>query len=121
MNFLNIRPLPGVAAAVCLLAGLTAGPLDAQGTIAGQVTDKSSQQPVVGVQVLVSGTTLQARTGREGHYSITNVPPGQYAVQARLIGYATRRRSRPESRSIHAISPMPADPPRTATSISGIG
>ncbi len=89
MNFLNIRPLPGVAAAVCLLAGLTAGPLNAQGTIAGQVTDKSSQQPIAGAQVLVAGTSLQARTGRDGHYSITKVPTGQYSVQVRLIGYAT--------------------------------
>jgi TonB-linked SusC/RagA family outer membrane protein len=87
MNFAFIRPLPGVAAAVVLLA--TAGPVQAQqGSVTGQITDKSNQQAVVGVQVLVSGTTLQARSGRDGHYTITKVPPGQYSVQARLIGYA---------------------------------
>ncbi len=89
MNFFSIRPLPGAAAALWLLAALAAGPLHAQGTIAGQITDKSSQQPVAGAQVLVAGTSLQARTGRDGHYSITKVPPGQYSVQVRLIGYAT--------------------------------
>jgi TonB-linked SusC/RagA family outer membrane protein len=90
MNLLRIRPLPGVAAAVMLLAGIAAGPVHAQqGTVAGQVTDKSNQQPVAGAQVLIGGTSLQARTSREGRYSIIRVPPGQYSVQVRLIGFAT--------------------------------
>src|SRR5690242_20778658 len=93
MNLLCIRPLPGAAgaaAASLLLAALVAGPLQAQqGSVVGQVTDKVSQQPVAGVQVLVPGTSLQALTGRDGHYTITKVPPGLYTVQARLIGYAT--------------------------------
>lgn len=89
MTLLRIR-FPGIAAAVVLLAGFVAGALQAQqGTIAGQVTDKSNQQPVVGAQVLVAGTTLQARTGRDGRYTVSKVPSGQYTVQARLIGYAT--------------------------------
>lgn len=93
MNLLRIRPLPGVAAAVMLLAGIAAGPVHAQqGTVTGQVTDKSSQQPIAGAQVLIGGTSLQARTSREGRYTITRVPPGQYNVQVRLIGYATATR-----------------------------
>ncbi len=90
MNVLSIRQLPGVATAVLLLAGLAAGPVQAQqGTVTGQVTDKSNQQPVPGAQVLIAGTSLQARTGREGRYTITNVPAGQYNLQVRFIGYAT--------------------------------
>jgi TonB-dependent starch-binding outer membrane protein SusC len=90
MNVHGIRQLPGVAAALLLVAGLCAGPVQAQqGTVAGQVTDKSNQQPVAGAEVLIGGTSLQTRTARDGHYSITKVPPGQYSVQARLIGYAT--------------------------------
>src|SRR6266496_2009576 len=72
------------------VAGFSAGPVQAQqGSVAGQVSDKSNQQPVAGAGVLVVGTSLQARTGREGRYSITNVPPGKYEVQVRFIGYAT--------------------------------
>ena len=89
MKLLPIRSL-GVAAALFGAAGFAAGPVQAQqGTVAGQVTDKSNQQPVAGASVLVLGTSLQARTGREGRYSITNVPPGQYQVQVRFIGFAT--------------------------------
>ena len=94
MNVHGIRQLPGVATALLLVAGLVAGPVQAQqGTVAGQVTDKSNQQPVAGAQVLIVGTSLQARTSREGRYTIAKVPAGQYQVQLRLIGYATATQS----------------------------
>ena len=90
MNLHGIRPWPGVAAALLLVAGLFAGTVQAQqGTIAGQVTDKTNQQPVAGAQIFVAGTSLQARSGRDGHFTIIKVPAGQYTVQVRLIGYAT--------------------------------
>ena len=67
-----------------------AGPVQAQqGSVTGQVTDKSNQQPVAGASVLLVGTSLQGRTNAEGRYSIAKVPAGQYQVQVRLIGYAT--------------------------------
>ena len=90
MNAFRIRLLLGSAAAILLLAGFAAGPLEAQrGSVTGQVTDKSNQQAVTGASVLVVGTSLQGRTNREGRYTITNVPAGQYQMQVRLIGYAT--------------------------------
>src|SRR5213082_3539488 len=89
MTLLSLRSF-GVAAGPLIAAGLVVGPVSAQqGTVAGQVTDKSNQQAVAGAAVLIVGTSLQARTGREGRYSITNVPPGRYQVQVRFIGYAT--------------------------------
>jgi TonB-linked SusC/RagA family outer membrane protein len=89
MKRLSSRSL-GIAAALFVGAGLAAGPVSAQqGSVAGQVTDKSNQQPVAGAAVLVVGTSLQARTGREGRYSISNVSPGTYQVQVRFIGFAT--------------------------------
>ena len=64
MTLLSIRSL-GIAAALLIGVGLAAGPVSAQqGSVAGQVTDKSNQQPVAGAVVLVAGTSLQARTGR---------------------------------------------------------
>jgi len=89
MNVFRIRPLLGSAAAILLLAGVVAEPVQAQrGTVAGQVTDKSNQ-PVSGASVIIIGTSLQGRTTREGRFTLTNVPAGQYQVQVRLIGYAT--------------------------------
>src|SRR5437870_6623491 len=90
MNVHGIRQLPGVAAAVLLAAGLVAGPVQAQqGTIAGRITDNSNQQAVAGAEVLVVGTSLQTRSARDGQYTFSKVPTGQYSVQVRLIGYAT--------------------------------
>ena len=89
MNAFRIRQLLGSAAAILLLAGVVAEPVQAQrGTVAGQVTDKSNQ-PVSGASVIIIGTSLQGRTTREGRFTLTNVPAGQYQVQVRLIGYAT--------------------------------
>jgi TonB-linked SusC/RagA family outer membrane protein len=90
MNVFRIRPLLGTAAAILLVAGVVAEPVQAQqGTLAGQITDKSNQQAVAGAAVIIVGTSLQGRTSREGRYSITKVPVGRYNVQVRLIGYAT--------------------------------
>ena len=90
MNIPFLRRLAAVAGAVALLAAFAAGPVQAQqGSVTGQVTDKSNQQPVAGASVLLVGTSLQGRTNAEGRYSITKIAPGQYQVQVRLIGYAT--------------------------------
>ena len=90
MNIPFLRRLAGVAAAVALVAASAAGPVQAQqGSVTGQVTDKSNQQPVAGASVLLVGTSLQGRTNAEGRYSIAKVAPGQYQIQVRLIGYAT--------------------------------
>src|SRR2546421_3749684 len=90
MTHRSIRHVTGVAAALALLAASAAGLVQAQqGTVHGLVRAKSSQQAVAGSQVLIVGTSLVARTGRDGRYSVARVPPGQYALQVRLIGYST--------------------------------
>src|ERR1043165_5131645 len=57
------------------------------GKIAGRVVDNSTHQALVSVNVVVVGTTLGAGTDVEGYFTIINVPPGNYDVEFRLIGY----------------------------------
>ena len=57
------------------------------GKIAGVVTDKSTGDPLPGVNVIVEGTTLGASTDIDGYYVILNVPPGFYSLKASYIGY----------------------------------
>ncbi len=57
------------------------------GKIAGRVTDKSSDEPLIGVNVLVSGSNLGAATDEDGFYYILQVPPGTYDIEFSYIGY----------------------------------
>src|SRR5207245_10148452 len=89
MNVPSIRQLIGVAAGVALLGGVVASGAAQQGSIAGRVAHRVTQQPVAGAEVLVLGTNLASRTRQDGQYRIASVAPGRYTLQVRLIGYAT--------------------------------
>ncbi len=65
----------------------------AQNSVSGTVTDKDSGQPLVGVNVVVEGTTMGAATGSDGSYSVSGVPDGSYTVTAKYIGYADQSAS----------------------------
>ncbi len=58
------------------------------GKIMGRVTDASTGEPLVGVNVFIKGTNLGAAADLEGQYYIINVPVGIYSVQAQYIGYS---------------------------------
>ncbi|MEJ2634036.1 MAG: TonB-dependent receptor [Calditrichia bacterium] len=59
------------------------------GKIAGRVTDKSTGDPLIGVNVVVKGSSLGAATDEEGFYYILQVPPGTYDLECSYIGYHT--------------------------------
>ncbi|HMA62337.1 MAG TPA: TonB-dependent receptor [bacterium] len=61
------------------------------GKIMGTVVDKSTGQPMMGVNVQIQGTSLGAATDANGHYSIINIPPGTYTLRFSMIGYQTVR------------------------------
>lgn len=69
-----------------LLTGAT-GAAAQTGRITGVVSDSMSGRPVSDVQVYVTGTRLGTVTDAEGRYTITAVPTGTRAVEARRIGY----------------------------------
>lgn len=80
-----------LAQAAMLLGVLPAavGAQDAQsGTVAGRVTDVGNQQPLVGVTVVVVGTTRGTLTAQDGTYRIVGVTPGTVQVRAQRIGFA---------------------------------
>jgi outer membrane receptor protein involved in Fe transport len=59
------------------------------GKIIGRVTDKGTQEPLLGANVVVLNTTLGAMTDTDGRYVILNVPPGTYSMRISYMGYTT--------------------------------
>ncbi len=59
------------------------------GKIAGIVMDAESGEGLPGANVIIQGTSVGAATDIDGHYFIINVPPGNYAVKASMMGYMT--------------------------------
>ena len=57
------------------------------GFIKGQIRDAETNEPLVGVNVILYGTTRGASTDEEGEYRIDNVAPGVYTLEIRYIGY----------------------------------
>jgi len=65
-----------------LLAGTT-------GMLEGKVVDKATAEPLVGVNILIIGTTFGGSTNGDGTYLINNVRAGVYDVRFSMVGYAS--------------------------------
>jgi TonB-dependent starch-binding outer membrane protein SusC len=88
--------LPLIASAAVLVAvAAIPSPSTAQqaGTIVGEVVDARTQRPLSGVQVYLPSPRIGALTREDGRFILANVPPGDYRVQAQIIGYALGDRS----------------------------
>jgi TonB-linked SusC/RagA family outer membrane protein len=63
-----------------------------RGSITGVVTMQSGGLPIDQVNVRVVGTSLGSSTNAQGRYTISNISPGIYSVEATRIGLAPARR-----------------------------
>lgn len=80
-----------IALALTATAAITATTAAAQqptGRVSGLVTDRTAGAPISNVAVTIVGTTLGARSGSDGRYTINEVPAGTQRVRAARIGYA---------------------------------
>lgn len=57
------------------------------GKVTGRVLDAGTKEPLVGVNVLLEGTTYGGASDLDGYFVILNVPPGKYNVIASALGY----------------------------------
>jgi outer membrane receptor protein involved in Fe transport len=57
------------------------------GKVAGNVIDSETNSPLIGVNVLLEGTTMGGATDVDGNYYILNIPPGTYNLRFQMIGY----------------------------------
>ncbi|MDY0082766.1 MAG: TonB-dependent receptor [Ignavibacteriaceae bacterium] len=57
------------------------------GKIAGKVTDAQTGEELIGINILVEGSTTGAATGIDGTYIINNIEPGTYTLIVSGVGY----------------------------------
>ncbi len=76
---------------IAVLILIIAFPLYGQttGKLSGRIIDQTSGKPMLGVNVLIESTAIGAATNKDGEFVMINVPPGNYNVIARMIGYKT--------------------------------
>ncbi|HTX19166.1 MAG TPA: TonB-dependent receptor [Bacteroidota bacterium] len=72
-----------------ILFFVNAGPLVGQtmGKVSGTIVDRDTKEPLVGCNVVILGTRLGATTDIDGSFFILNVLPGEYNLEASMIGY----------------------------------
>lgn len=70
-----------------LAALLVASRVFAAGSLAGRVTSSDTNEPLVGVNVLLAGTVRGTVTNQQGEFRMMNVTPGTYSILFSLVGY----------------------------------
>ena len=61
------------------------------GTITGRISDADNNDPLIGANVIVQGTSMGAATDVDGHYTIQNVPVGAITITITYIGYEDQK------------------------------
>ena len=57
------------------------------GRVTGIITDRAAGAPIANVSVSIAGSTIGARSGTDGKFTITNAPAGTQRLHASRIGY----------------------------------
>ncbi len=61
------------------------------GKISGKVTSTESGEQLIGINIVIEGTTMGAASGLDGSYLINNIEPGAYTLIVSGIGYQKTR------------------------------
>lgn len=64
--------------------------LHAQSTVSGTVTDAETGEPLIGTNILLSGTATGTTTDLDGKFSITNNAPFPWTLDVSYTGYASQ-------------------------------
>lgn len=61
------------------------------GKLAGKITDNKTNEPLIGITVLIEGTSLGAATDQNGNYVINNIEPGIFSVNFSGVGFQRKK------------------------------
>jgi TonB-dependent SusC/RagA subfamily outer membrane receptor len=89
-----IRRRVAVALSAIIATAVVAGSLGAQtGVLSGVIYDQTNKTGLSGAEVRIKGTALVAVTGRDGRFTIADVPSGTKEIEAIRSGYRPFRLS----------------------------
>jgi hypothetical protein len=75
---------------VVILSAIVA--LKGQSRIDGQIVDKETGEPLIGVNVFISKTSIGGTTDKDGLYTIKNISNGRYELVISMIGYTMEKK-----------------------------
>ncbi|MBN1637500.1 MAG: TonB-dependent receptor, partial [Ignavibacteriales bacterium] len=58
------------------------------GKLVGHIFDSATNEALIGVNVVIEGTTIGASTDINGRFAILNIQPGTYNVVCSMVGYS---------------------------------
>lgn len=87
-----------------------------QGVIVGRVTDSETQEPLIGVNVLVAGTPSGAVTDETGRFELRTLRPGLYRLEFSYIGYETLKLT---DIAVNTVRPSEVTAQMKSTAIEG--
>lgn len=62
----------------------------ARGKIIGKVIDKSNNEPIIGLVVMIDGTSIGTQTNFDGQYELINLKAGTYKLVFKYLSYNTK-------------------------------
>lgn len=61
-----------------------------KGKLVGKVLDKKTNEPIIGLVVMIEGTTIGTQTNFDGQYDLINLSPGTYKLMFKYLSYNTK-------------------------------
>ena len=94
MNRISMRAMALLALSVGPSLALSQRAV-AQGVAAvtGRVVQRSTEQPLADVQVMIAGTAVMTRSGDDGRFRVPNAPAGTVTLRVVRLGYAAQSRT----------------------------
>ena len=93
-NWLALRsiiataPVWGVVMALWIsFGGLSGAWAQGSGSLGGLVTDGDDKLPLIGVNVVIKGSSLGSSSNLDGRYLLNKIPTGTYQVEVTYLGY----------------------------------
>jgi len=79
-----MKPFHNIFFLFVMIGLLSAG---TTGKLTGVLLDQETGEPLIGCNIILTGTDLGTASNINGEYFILNIPPGTYSVRFQMIGY----------------------------------